>query len=116
MGRDMGFKGLWGMACLFVGCAGMAGAGEIVAQNYGTVTHRPAPSGNGTVIEVTSAHGWACTGLYAAPSRAGDAVGFPLTCSDEVDGKALMSVEDGRAAILFQRKDGSKGSAAFPMD
>ena len=96
--------------------AGAATAGEVMSPDYGAVTYRPAPSGAGTLIEVKSLHGWSCSGVYAPPARAGEAVDFPLDCSDDVKGKALMSVEDGRAAILFQRKDGSKGSAAFRME
>lgn len=102
------------LACLLA--LGGPAAAEMVSKDYGAVTYRPAPTGPGLVVEVNSLHGWTCSGQYDPPARRGAAVDFPLTCSDEVEGKALMSIEDGRAALLFQRKDGSKGSAAFAVE
>ncbi len=91
-----------------------AGAGE-VASRTGTITAVPV-SAHAVEVRVQSVHGWHCVGLFAKPAQEGEAVQFPLTCSDKVEARALMSVEDGRAALVFRRKDGNKGSAALTLD
>jgi len=100
---------------LVTGCAGMAGATEVSSPS-GMVRVHPAGEGRAVVTVTSRQMGWACRGEWAAPARNGDAVRFPLECSDAVAGKALMSVEDGRGALMFQRDDGANGSAAFVME
>lgn len=89
-------------------------AGEVVSR-WGVIAMVPDGTGAGLAVRVESVHGWVCEGRYAHPSRAGAAVGFPLTCSDEVEGEALMSVEAGIAVMAFNRDDGARGSAKLQL-
>lgn len=111
-------KQLVGVLCL--GAAMGAGAGPVGAvelvSRWGVVAMVPAASGAGLAVRVESVHGWVCEGHYAHPARDGAAVGFPLTCSDEVDGEALMSVEQGVAVMAFNRDDGTRGSAKLKVE
>lgn len=111
-------KQLVGVLCL--GAAIGAGVGPAVAaelvSRWGVVAMVPAASGAGLAVRVESVHGWVCEGHYAHPARDGAAVGFPLTCSDEVDGEALMSVEQGVAVMAFNRDDGTRGSAKLKVE
>lgn len=102
------------MAALSAAAFGMqAGAGEVVSPQ-GLISAVPIAADT-VAVRVKSVHGWSCEGLYAAPDQPGAPVKFPLACSDDVKGKALMSIEGGRAALLFQREDGSKGTAAVSV-
>lgn len=109
----MQIKMLLGAAAMLAVGIVQAQAGEVMSR-YGTVTAVPMAAGT-VVVRVKSVHGWSCEGLYARPDQPDAAVNFPLSCSDDVEGKALMSIENGRAALMFQRKDGSKGSAAITV-
>lgn len=102
------------LCVVLAGFAGIAGAVE-VASPSGVVRVHPEGEGR-AVVTVTSRLGWACRGDWVAPAQDGDAVRFPLDCSDAVKGKAMMSVADGRGALMFLRDDGANGSAAFAMD
>jgi hypothetical protein len=95
--------------------SGPAGAAELVSR-WGVVAMEPAASGAGLSVRVESVHGWVCEGHYAHPARDGAAVGFPLTCSDDVEGEALMSVEEGVAVMAFNRNDGTHGSAKLRLE
>ena len=95
--------------------AGPVGAGELVSR-WGVIAMVPDGTGAGLAVRVESVHGWVCEGRYAHPARAGAAVGFPLTCSDEVEGEALMSVEEGVAVMAFNRDDGARGSAKLRVE
>lgn len=94
---------------------GPAAATEIVSR-WGVIAMVPDGTGAGLAVRVESVHGWVCEGRYATPSRSGAAVGFPLTCSDKVEGKALMSVEEGIAVMAFNRNDGTRGSAKLRVE
>lgn len=94
---------------------GSAAAGEMVSR-WGVVAMVPDGTGAGLAVRVESVHGWVCEGRYAHPSQAGAAVGFPLTCSDKVDGEALMAVEAGVAVMAFNRDDGARGSAKLLLE
>ncbi|NGQ89920.1 hypothetical protein G5V65_03350 [Rhodobacter sp. HX-7-19] len=91
----------------------VAGLGAALA---GDAVSARAVSSDQVEVRVSSAFGWHCEGLFAHPAQRGDAVRFPLACSDDVKGKALMSIEGKRAALIFSRADGSKGSAAFRLE
>ncbi|PLL10980.1 hypothetical protein C0V75_16885 [Tabrizicola sp. TH137] len=108
------------MKLLCAGAAFAAGVGPVAAgevmSRWGAIAMVPAASGEGLEVRVESVHGWVCEGLYAHPSKAGAAVGFPLTCSDRVEGEALMSVEDGLAVMAFNRDDGTHGSAKLRLE
>ena len=90
-----------------------AGTGAALA---GDAVSARAVSPDQVEVRVSSAFGWRCEGIFAHPEQRGDAVRFPLACSDDVEGKALMSIEGKRAALIFSREDGSKGSAAFRLE
>jgi hypothetical protein len=111
-------KQIIGMLCM--GTAVVAGSGSVTAgelmSRWGAVQMVPSASGDGVQVRVESVHGWVCEGLYAHPAKAGAAVGFPLTCSDRVEGEALMSVEDGLAVMAFNRDDGTRGSAKLRLE
>ena len=109
-----GIRGLCLGAAVFVG-AGSAGAVELESR-WGVVAMVPAASGAGLDVRVESRFGWVCRGVYDHPAKAGSAVPVPLTCSDEVEGKALMSVQDGIAVMAFNRDDGTRGSAKLRLD
>jgi hypothetical protein len=100
-------------ALIVAAFSAQAGAGEVVSAQ-GLVSAIPVAA-DMVAVRVKSVHGWSCEGLYDEPERPGAAVKFPLDCSDDVKGKALMSIEGGRAALLFQREDGSKGTAAVTL-
>ncbi|MBD1203675.1 MAG: hypothetical protein H9533_06015 [Rhodobacteraceae bacterium] len=111
-------KQYFGVLCLGAAVAlgiGPAGAAELVSR-WGVVAMEPAASGAGLSVRVESVHGWVCEGHYAHPARDGAAVGFPLTCSDDVEGEALMSVEEGVAVMAFNRDDGTHGSAKLRVE
>lgn len=88
----------------------------VTAAMAGDAVSARAVSADQVEVRVSSAFGWRCEGVFAHPERRGDAVRFPLSCSDDVEGKALMSIEGKRAALIFSREDGSKGSAAFRLE
>lgn len=100
-------------AVMAAAVSAQAGAGEVVSAQ-GLISAVPVAADR-VAVRVKSVHGWSCEGLYGAPDRPGAPVKFPLDCSDDVKGKALMSIEGGRAALLFQREDGSKGTAAVTI-
>lgn len=106
------------MLCLgavVVAGLGPAAAGEMMSR-WGAIKMEPVASGAGVQVRLESVYGWVCEGVYAHPAKAGAAVDFPLTCSDDVEGKALMSVEDGLAVMAFNREDGTRGSAKMRLE
>ncbi|WGV17666.1 hypothetical protein [Fuscovulum ytuae] len=109
-----GIRGLCLGTVIFV-AAGAAGAAELESR-WGVVAMEPAASGAGVAVRLESVFGWVCEGVYDHPAREGAAVRVPLTCSDEVETKALMSVEDGIAVMAFNRTDGTRGSAKLRLD
>jgi hypothetical protein len=82
-----------------------------------TVLATAGPIAGSADVQVTSARGWQCRGQFLPEAAKGAAMRFPLDCSDDVTATALMQVnpEDGRAAMLFSRKDGSSGQAVFAI-
>ena len=109
-----GIRGLCLGAAVFA-AAGAAGAAELESR-WGVVAMEPVATGSGVAVRVESKFGWVCEGVYSHPAKAGAAVRVPLTCSDEVEMKALMSVEDGIAVMAFNRNDGTRGSAKLRLD
>ena len=107
--------GLW----LFLGLSGCGApdAAAPVATRGETVLATAGPVAGSAAVQVTSAKGWQCEGLYAPTANGMAAVRFPMDCSDDVDTTALMRVNptDGRAALLFSRKDGTSGKATFAL-
>lgn len=82
-----------------------------------TVLATAGPIAGSANVQVTSARGWHCQGQFLPDAAQGAPSRFPLECSDDVKATALMQVnpEDGRAALLFSRKDGSSGQAVFDV-
>lgn len=116
--QDMG-KGTR-LALLLLGLstgAGMAQASDVRGVDGAVRVAERAPDGSAR-IEVMSAEGWTCAGRYAAPRESGEMVRFDLNCDDAVEAKAIMSVDPatGRAALVFDRDDGHRGSATFGME
>ncbi|MEY4872051.1 MAG: hypothetical protein RLZZ563_1381 [Pseudomonadota bacterium] len=107
--------GLW----LFLGLSGCVATdpAATVATRGETVLATAGPVAGSAAVQVTSAKGWQCEGLYKPSANRRDAVRFPMACSDAVDTTALMRVNpaDGRAALLFSRKDGTSGKATFAL-
>ena len=105
------------MAVAVFGLAGASVATEVRSDDGGVRVARMLENGS-AVIEVRSADGWACEGTYAAPAQNKATVAFPLACNDRMSAEAMMSVDrqTGRAALIFKRKDGDRGSAAFRME
>lgn len=113
-GGAMGL-GLW-LVLGLSGC-GSTDAAAPVATRGETVLATAGPVAGSAAVQVTSAKGWQCEGLYAPEADRMAAVRFPMDCSDDVDTTALMRVNpsDGRAALLFSRKDGTSGKATFAL-
>ncbi len=103
--------------CLALVAGAGAGQASDVTSEDGAVRVARMGSDGSAVIHVSSRDGWSCEGSYAAPRKSGSMVRFPLQCSDAVKGEAIMSVdgETGRAAMVFDRDDGYRGSATFAM-
>lgn len=98
------------------GCVAGDGAAPTVTRGE-TVLATAGPIAGSADVQVTSARGWQCRGQFLPEAAKGAATRFPLDCSDDVKATALMQVnpEDGRAALLFSRKDGSSGKAVFDI-
>jgi hypothetical protein len=98
------------------GCVAGDGAAPPVTRAE-TVLATAGPVAGSANVQVTSARGWQCQGQFLPDAATGTPTRFPLECSDDVKATALMQVnpEDGRAALLFSRKDGSSGQAVFDM-
>lgn len=119
MARWMGQRRLGGAVGLWI-CVMLAGCVQTdsaapVATRGATVLATAGPLAGSAEVQVTSAKGWRCNGVYRPGPGQNDAVRFPMTCSDDVETTALMQVDpaDGRAAMLFSRKDGTSGRAVF---
>ena len=102
------------------GCVAGDGAAPPVTQSgtrAETVLATAGPIAGSANVQVTSARGWHCQGQFLPDAAQGAPSRFPLECSDDVKATALMQVnpEDGRAALLFSRKDGSSGQAVFDV-
>lgn len=121
-GRLPSLRSGMGIGPGYVLCLALAGCvtsqvdGPAVTRGE-TVLAVAGPLPGSSEVRVTSAKGWRCEGLYAPNPDRGGAVRFPMDCSDDVETTALMQVNpaDGRAALLFSRKDGSSGKAAFSV-
>lgn len=109
---------LAGMAVALLAGAAAAQASDVASADGGVRVAKLAADGSAVVEVSSAADGWSCRGTYAAPSESGATVRFPLACNDDVTGDAMMSVdrETGRAALIFKREDGDRGSAAFRME
>lgn len=115
----MGSKaGLAGVAVAVWAVAGTVQASDVVSADGGVRVSSLSSDGSAQVEVRSAADGWSCRGVYAAPGQNGATVRFPLACTDDVTGDAMMSVdrETGRAALIFKREDGDRGSAAFLME
>ena len=98
--------------------AGAAFASDVMSADGGVRVAQKGADGSALIEVKSAADGWSCMGRYAAPAENGATVRFALKCDDAVTGDAMMSVdrETGRAALIFKREDGDRGSAAFRMD
>lgn len=114
-GMDRGAR-VAAICLVLVAGAGAVQASDVTSEDGAVRVARMGPDGS-ALIHVSSKDGWTCEVSYAAPGRDGSMVRFPLVCTDAVEGEAIMSVDGatGRAALVFDRDDGYRGSATFAM-